>query len=162
VCILVIGYGNTLRGDDGAGVALAGRLVDCWRRQGVAAQLLTVMQLTPELAVDIAAGPLTVVVFVDTVAGAARDGVQLRQLNPEVTSPVLGHHFDPATLLLYVRLLAGQIPPAWLVTVPGVVFAHGEGLSEPVLAVLERACVLADELLGKLRSALAATELQLL
>jgi Ni,Fe-hydrogenase maturation factor len=47
--ILVIAYGNPLRRDDGAGVALAKKLVRYWQKRGITARLLVVTQLTPEL-----------------------------------------------------------------------------------------------------------------
>ena len=46
---LVIGYGNTLRGDDGVGVLVADAL-EGWNQ---AVRTLSVQQLTPELAADI-------------------------------------------------------------------------------------------------------------
>ena len=61
--LLVIGYGNELRGDDGVGPAAA-RAVAGWNRPGIVA--LDVHQLTPELADDV--GQAGYVVFVD--AGA--------------------------------------------------------------------------------------------
>jgi hydrogenase maturation protease len=146
VGILVIGYGNTLRRDDGAGVALAERLVDCWQQSGVSAQLLTVTQLVPELAFDIAADGVLAVVFVDAVAGAVDDAVQMRRIGPQVASPSLGHQLDPAALLLYARLIAGRTLPAWLVTVPGVEFDLGEEMSPAVRRLVATADRVADRL----------------
>ena len=50
--VLVIGYGNTLRGDDGIGPAVAGE-IDRLAVPGV--RVIVVHQLTPELAADLAA-----------------------------------------------------------------------------------------------------------
>ncbi len=52
--VLVIGYGNSLRRDDGAGLILAAGLVDAWRTHDLPASLITAHQLSPELADDIA------------------------------------------------------------------------------------------------------------
>jgi hydrogenase maturation protease len=64
--VLVVGYGNSLRGDDGVGWHAAGRLAADPRLAG--ARVLARHQLTPELAVDVAQASL--VVLVDAVAGA--------------------------------------------------------------------------------------------
>ena len=58
--VLVIGYGSTLRSDDGAGPAVAHRVAE-WNLPGVTT--LTPVQLTPELAGEIAVCDL--VLFID-------------------------------------------------------------------------------------------------
>lgn len=57
---LVIGFGNTLRGDDGVGPLVAEQ-VDTWNLRNV--RSLSVHQLTPELAADIA--QVETVFFID-------------------------------------------------------------------------------------------------
>jgi len=57
---LLIGYGNTLRSDDGAGQKIA-NIVSEWNLPQW--RSLSVHQLTPELALDIAQADL--VIFVD-------------------------------------------------------------------------------------------------
>ena len=59
--VLVIGYGNTLRTDDGVGRLAAERLADDPRLDGV--RVIGRHQLTPELALDVSQAAL--VVFVD-------------------------------------------------------------------------------------------------
>ena len=63
--VLVVGYGNPLRGDDGVGWRVAERLAADQRLDGAA--VLQRHQLTPELALDISA--VSLVVFID----ASRD-----------------------------------------------------------------------------------------
>lgn len=152
--ILVIGYGNTLRQDDGAGVALAERLVNGLQEQGVATQVLTVPQLAPELAVEIAAEGVQAVVFVDAAAGAEEDAIQVRRLDLDGASPSFGHQLDPAVLLRYAHLLAPQTPPAWLVTVPGVEFGHGETLSPQVQRLVATAEWVADYIQSEIEASL--------
>jgi hydrogenase maturation protease len=144
--ILVIGYGNTLRSDDGAGVALAKRLVDDWQGRGIAAQALTVMQLVPELAFDIAADDVCAVVFVDAAASEGANAVQVRRIEGALSSPSLGHQLDPAALLLYAHLIAKRTVPAWLVTVPGINFGHGETTSPVVQRLVATAPWIAERL----------------
>ena len=64
---LIIGYGNDLRSDDGAGIRAATMIA----ARDLAARVIACQQLTPELADDIAAiTPNTAV----HVLGLARDG----------------------------------------------------------------------------------------
>jgi hydrogenase maturation protease len=147
--ILVIGYGNTLRRDDGAGVALAERLAALWQGQAPV-RLLTVTQLTPELAIDIAATDVGAVVFVDATVGALHEQIQVKGVAGDGGSPVLGHHLDPAVLMMIARLLNERNLPGWLVTVPGIDFNHGEGLSPPVQRLLSTAAAVANRLLAEM------------
>jgi hydrogenase maturation protease len=149
--VIVIGYGNSLRQDDGAGIVLAERLASCWRYKGALVQLLTTRQLAPELAAEIALPETAAVVFVDTQAGKLGDPVEVKSLMETAQSPGLGHQLGPAALMTYVALLAGRNVPAWLVTVPGVAFDHGEGFSATSQAALDRAPALAERLWLEIR-----------
>ena len=73
---LVIGYGNTLRSDDGVGAKVAAAVAEL-ALPGVVA--LVLHQLTPELAETISEA--RAVVFVDAAVDAATE-VQVRQLEP--------------------------------------------------------------------------------
>jgi hydrogenase maturation protease len=141
--ILLIAYGNPLRQDDGAGLRLAERMAERWRSIGAPVRHVAVQQLAPELAVEIATPEVTAVVFVDTRAAAGLAGtVEITPLAPpELATPSLGHHFQPDVLLAYAALLleGRPPPPAWLATVPGVAFDHGEGLSPIASAAIEAA-----------------------
>lgn len=153
--ILLIGYGNDLRRDDGAGLVLAGTIEKSWRISGVAVKHLSVHQLLPELAEEIARPEVSAVVFVDARVGAAGEinpQVQVQPLVVETQSPSLGHHLDPTTLLAYAGLLYGRQPPAWLVTVPAADFGYGEGLSETVQRTLAAAQDLPRELLTQMQA----------
>lgn len=154
--ILLIGYGNDLRRDDGAGLVLAEIIERAWQIRGVAVKRLAVHQLMPELAVDIAGPEVSAVVFVDTRAAAADEvspDVQVQPVPAGPSSPSLGHHLDPAALLTYAGHLYGRRPPAWLVTVPGTDFSYGEGLSRPVQEALAAVPTLPFELLACLQAA---------
>ena len=146
--ILLIAYGNALRRDDGAGLLLAEELERQWQSRGVVMRRITAHQLTPELAVDIVGAEATAVFFCDARLAEMEDeaGVTIESLTVgSATSPALGHQLGPTTVLAYANLLrTGQsLPPAWLVTAPGVDFDHGEGLSTYAQAAVARA--LADD-----------------
>jgi hydrogenase maturation protease len=154
--ILLIGYGNALRGDDQAGLILAETIARAWQSDQVAVKQLSVHQLTPELALDIAQPEITAVVFVDAQAvtpGALSPRVQMQSLNVGAQSPSLGHHLYPASLLIYAHLLYDRCPPAWLVTVPAIDFSYGGGLSHLAQQALLSAQSLPLELLAHLQTA---------
>jgi hydrogenase maturation protease len=119
---VVIGYGNVLRRDDGAGPAVARALEsDADSRVLVRA----VHQLTPELAADLAGAKLAI--FVD--AALSQESVRYRPL-PDTSAPsALDHRCDPAWLLGLTAVAFGRRPPCWLVTVPAEDFAFGTELS---------------------------------
>lgn len=151
--MLVIGYGNPSRRDDGAGPALARMLGESGRRTRV--RILTPHQLTPELALELAAPDVTAVLFVDA-AVVSCDDVRLagilepRRIEPGATGSCLGHYFPPNVLLAYTHLLCGACPPAWLITIPGQDFGFGEGFSHSTAARLHVARINALELLKRL------------
>lgn len=121
--ILIIGYGNTLRRDDGVGVSVAERLAT-QPRSGV--QIIACHQLTPELAEPISRA--AAVVFVDAVADGPRH-VRMRRIRARAVVPSLAHASSPALLLGLARAVFGRQPPAWLLTIPGEDFGLGEGFS---------------------------------
>ena len=131
--VLLIAYGNSLRGDDGAGFILAGMLERMLADRGAAAQRIDTHQLTPELALDIAAEGVFAAIFLDTRILEPSDDFQLHlsEVGPTTVGSPLGHHLDASALMIYAgALLGGTPPPAWLITIPGVDFDYGQRLSE--------------------------------
>ena len=137
--LLVIGYGNELRGDDGVGPAVA-RAVEGWALPGVSA--LASHGLTPELAEPMSRAD--VVVFVD--ARISND-VEWTELTPG-PAPRLGHASEPCWLLTLAQAIDGRAASAWLVTIPATALDFGEGLSgraaEGMALALERIRELAE------------------
>ena len=121
--LLVIGYGNTLRRDDGVGPKVAEAVADL-SLPGV--RTLACPLLTPELAE--ALSQARVVVFVDAAVDAPRE-VQRRPLAPATSSQVMAHAANPATLLALARDVFGHAPEAWLITVPAQDLGIGDELS---------------------------------
>jgi hydrogenase maturation protease len=131
--LLVIGYGNTLRRDDGVGPKVA-EAVAALALPGVRA--LVCPLLTPELAEAVSqAGE---VIFVDAAVDAPRE-VQLRQLEPAGSSQIMAHAASPVTVLALARDVFGQAPEAWLLTVPAENIGIGEELSALTRRGLETA-----------------------
>lgn len=147
---LVVGYGNTLRGDDGVGQRLAWAIEDeGW--EGV--KTIACHQLTPEVAETVSRAEA--VVFVDAeVGGPAKS--RIRRLEPGSSSRVLAHAADPGTILALSRDAFGRAPRAWLLTVPAFETGFGEKPSARALKEFPRAL----GMLRRLREAEAGTALR--
>lgn len=122
--VMVIGYGNDLRSDDGVGQRIADAIA-VWNLPTV--KTLAVHQLTPELATTLA--NVEMVIFVDACLSDASSQVEVQPLSPSAASLTSGHMGDGRSLLALTQALYGHYPKAWLVTVPGVNFEVGENLS---------------------------------
>ena len=121
--LLVIGYGNTLRGDDGVGPRVA-EAVGSLRLAGV--NTLICQQLSPEHADPISKAD--VVVFVDAAVDAPKK-VQLRRLEPNESSQLMAHAADPRTVFALARDVFGHVPCAGWLTIPAVELEFSETLS---------------------------------
>jgi hydrogenase maturation protease len=131
--LLIIGYGNTLRSDDGVGPHVAEAIAG----QGLeGVETVSVPQLTPELAEPISRA--STVIFVDAALDAPRE-VQLRNLVPADSSQILAHAATPQTMLALARDVFGRVPVAWWLTIPIENTAIGEALSR----LAQHGCTLA-------------------
>jgi len=126
--VLIIGYGNSLRSDDGFG-PLAARLVEERGIPGV--EVIVAHQLNPELAPSLAEARFAV--FVDATEGTTPGAitvapVELRDIGPSGAT----HHFEPGTLLALAKFVYGQAPEAVLITAAARNFEHGSDISPEV------------------------------
>ena len=121
--LLVIGYGNTLRSDDGVGQRVA-EAVAALHLPGV--RTLTCQQLSPEHADPISHAET--VIFVDAAVDAPSE-VQFRPLEPNDSSQLMAHAADPRTMLALSRDVFGHTPKAWWLTIPAVTLEFSEMLS---------------------------------
>src|SRR5579859_7615091 len=141
--LLVIGYGNTLRSDDGVGPKVV---------EAVAAlnlpdvRTLSCDLLTPELADPISRADA--VVFVDAAIDAPRE-VQFRPLDPADSSQIMAHAADPRTMLALARDVFGHAPRAWWLTIPVENMGIGEGFSHLAQSGIANAVVKIQELQRK-------------
>lgn len=120
--LLVIGYGNELRRDDGVGPKVAAAVAE-WSLPRV--QAIACHQLTPELTDAIASAAQ--VVFIDAALGPG--SVEYREIEPDETSQVMTHASNPASLLALARRAFGRCPPASWLTIPILDVDFGEELS---------------------------------
>ncbi len=122
--ILVIGYGNPGRGDDGLGPALAAG-IDALGLQGVTVD--SDYQLTVDHASLIAAHD--VVVFADAMIGLDVPFclTPIGKTQPETLG---SHQVSPEAALALAGLLFGHAPPGWVLAMGGDEFGEvKEGLS---------------------------------
>ncbi len=137
--VLVIGYGNVLRTDDGVGPHAARLLADDPRLAGAA--VLARHQLAPELAADVAGAAL--VILVDATTATPPGAVTVRPLaaaagpgGPATGPGATSHHVGPELLLGLASELYGAAPEAVAVSVGVANMGPGETLSPRVAAAL--------------------------
>lgn len=132
--ILIIGYGNTIRGDDGVGPAVAEALQARYAGSEQVS-VLACHQLVPEMAPMVAAARC--LILIDAVAGGVPGETKAIDLKPEPGDrPSLAHFLDPRALLATAKLLYGAAPPTTLFTVCAMEFDGVGRLSPPVSAAL--------------------------
>ena len=122
--ILVIGYGNTLRRDDGAGPEVARRVAEL----GLPSiDVLEAHQLLPEHAELLSR--VERAIFVDASLADIPDQICLEPVAPDPTAELGTHAADPGGMLALARVLFGHAPQAWIILLPAVDLDIGEGLS---------------------------------
>lgn len=139
---LIIGYGNSLRSDDGIGLKVASEV----EQSGLpGTRSRQEHQLTPELSATIA--EFDRVIFVDAAINCEK--VQLQQIQSrQATGTQLGHHCDARSLLAMTEVLYGNVPEAWLITIPAANFEFGEGFSPKAEQGATKALQIIANLLG--------------
>lgn len=140
--ILIVSYGNTLRGDDGAGIVLGELFEASCRKRHLQVQRLVCHQLTPELVIDIIEPGLSLVIFTDThivVPGNSGLDIEIERIVPADNQSAIGHNLSPTTLLLMADQLYHKSVTAWQATVPGISFGHGDLQSQTTQRALANA-----------------------
>ena len=121
---LVVGYGNSLRGDDGIGRKLAQTIAE-WQLPGV--RSLDLHQLTPELAAELA--QVALAIFIDAYSAKNNDPVTFQVIKPSASINLPSHFSSPQALLSLTQTVYGHCPQAWWVMVPGVNFSLSDRFS---------------------------------
>lgn len=139
VRILLIGYGNPGRGDDGLGPALA-EAIAALGLEGVTVE--ADYQLTVDHAATIAEHDL--VIFADAMIGLA-EPYRLSGVEPDRSETMGSHQVSPAAALRLADLLFGHAPRGVVLAIAGEEFGEvREGLG----AEARRNLALATEFLG--------------
>ncbi len=142
---LIIGYGNELRGDDGAGPAAA-RLLAV--ELGEEVEVVSCRQLTPELGETASRAEL--LLFLDAAAETPGE-VCVREILAEAAgpAPAFTHHLTPGQLLHLAQCLYGRAPRAFLITIGGDSFDLADELSPAAQAALPAVIALCRQLLSR-------------
>jgi hydrogenase maturation protease len=139
--VLVIGYGNTLRGDDAAGVHAA----DLIAKRYPEITCVRVHQLMPELAEQIA--ECDIVFFIDAQQGITQPIARLIAPGIEADQP-RSHFFSPESLLALSQQLYQQLPSkAYVVGIPASQFEFSETLSAQTNAAMHQCVELVEKYL---------------
>ena len=147
--ILVIGYGNLDRQDDG----VAYQVINALRRRlgqpalggeereaeelGNQTDSVFVVQLAPEL-LDMVAD-YDQVIFVDAHVRDDLSDLHWAPVQPEYAPSTFTHHMTPAMLLALLQILYHRQPVSYLLTIRGHTFDFGQGLSTTTEALVEPA-----------------------
>jgi hydrogenase maturation protease len=140
--ILIIGYGSTLRGDDGVGQHIAWRLEA--GEYGEAVEVLACHQLIPELVESIRRADL--VVFVDATEEGQPGDIHCTAIQPETVTGAFTHNVTPMTLLAIANDWYGVQPKGIAVSITGAQFDYSEELSPQVQAVIPKVVEMVQQL----------------
>lgn len=156
--VLVAGVGNIFMGDDGFGVAVAGRLAERVLPAGVQVADFGIRGM--DLAYALGDGYEAVVIVDATPRGEPPGTVSV--IEPEIDDgadvPVDGHGMDPARVLLLARRF-GRVPartlvvgcePQPMVDDPDVTGELVDELSAPVAGALDQAVAVVESLVAEL------------
>jgi hydrogenase maturation protease len=126
---LILGIGNPLRSDDGLGRAVAQQLAQAGDLE---CSVQVVHQLMPELAQDMAAARL--VVMIDASRAGEPGEMRVRPLSPSLqpAGTIGAHHATPEELAALTAAIYGHCPPVVVITMTGADFSLGERLSSIV------------------------------
>jgi len=148
--ILLLGYGNLDRQDDGVAwhiLAYVGKIFDrpayldqtlAGEGSGIESQepfqltgenpdFLFVLQLTPELAETVAR--FDRVCFVDAHTGNIEQDIRFQSIESQFQNSPFTHHMTAQTLLSLAEALYGKKPEAFLLSVRGFEFGFSQNLS---------------------------------
>ena len=141
---LIIGYGNTLRSDDGLGWRAAEQIAAKQTGGDIAVQMHH--QLGPELAQPLSEVDLAI--FIDAGYQGVPGRVSCQPVEPSDATSGFTHHVNPGVLLAMARHLFGRCPRAFIISVVGESFACGETLSPAVQRALPAVQKLVADLLA--------------
>jgi hydrogenase maturation protease len=135
--VLIVAYGNPMRCDDGVAWRAADALAPKLSETDV--EILCLHQLTPELADTVR--HVRAVIFVDA---AACDGspdkpgtIRVEEIRGGTSEPArFSHVLSPTKILDLALQLYGASPRAFVITVAGENFGHGDSLSAAVASAL--------------------------
>jgi len=135
--VLIVAYGNPMRSDDGVAWRAADALAAIFPESEV--DIYHLHQLTPELADTVR--NYRCVIFVDAAtcdAALNKPGmIRVEEIRGHTSEPAsFSHVLSPRKVLDLAAQLYGASPTAFVITVAGDNFNHGDSLSPLIAAVL--------------------------
>lgn len=123
--VAIVGIGNTLRGDDGAGITVAEK-VRSWDLPGV--HIYTETQLLPELIPQLQ--HVSTLIIVDAcLSVSATDLCEVAPSHADDRAFTLGHAVSVGEFLNLFAQVAPSVPRAWLLAIPAREFPYGQVIS---------------------------------
>ncbi|MCX7942626.1 MAG: hydrogenase maturation protease [Dictyoglomaceae bacterium] len=125
--ILLVGFGNEYRKDDGLGIKLLDLIEGEFDK-------IKIQELTFDMAEIIK--NYDIVIFVD--ASLEGKEISFRKISEKCTFSPLTHHTSCEELLIWTKALYGKTPEFYLLSIKGYDFDFGEELSEEAKKNLEK------------------------
>lgn len=146
--ILILAYGNPLRGDDGVGWRAAEELSAKLTAPEV--EIVCEHQLAPEMAERLSW--VDAVIFLDAAEEGQPGEVCCKPLLEPFGEVQFSHQLSPVAILALAKQLYGASPRAYSVTLSGQCFDHGGSLSsvasEELPNLVAKVEALVQELMG--------------
>lgn len=147
--VLIVGYGNADRQDDGVAWHILTRLAqnlgqpvpaapeDGFFPEGKEVDLWYVLQLVPEMSEDFA--QYERICFVDAHTGNIAEEIMLQPVEASPAASAFTHHLTPAACLALTEAIYDKKPEARLLSVRGYQFEFTRELSPKTSALVNRA-----------------------
>lgn len=136
--VLIIGYGNPLRSDDGFGWHAAQQLSTCLQYSDL--EVIARQQLTPDLAET--ASHFQLVIFIDAARDCPPGELRCERIAPgrnrrPPEACGFSHFLTPASLLAWTAELYAKFPVAYYISFGGESFAEGDAISPAAQAAFQ-------------------------
>jgi len=150
VRVLVCGYGNPFRTDDGAGHILAPLIGEFFESRGEDVDVRLEHQPLPEQAVEFDEYDLLVFADARVPGSCSGEGFVIEELSPNPALEGLNiHSAGPGWLMALASNIGVAPSPALLVSVEGESFDFGDNLTAECLSRVEKALHSLEEWFGK-------------
>lgn len=141
--VAIVGIGNTMRGDDGAGISVAEE-VRSWDLPGVHVYLET--QLLPEL-IPLIQHVSTLIIVDACLSVSATDMCEVAPSHADDRAFTLGHAVSVGEFLNMFAQVAPSVPRVWLLAIPAREFPYGQGFSHCTQSGITQALAILNDTL---------------
>ncbi len=146
--ILIVGYGNPMRGDDAVG-CLAAQELERQFHDDPAVRVVVAQQLTLEMAEDVSRHRF--VIFLDAAVTEEPGSIRSEIIAPSREAGGFSHHLTPSSLLSVAQQLYSCAPEAMSLTLAGWSFELSSELSPDAKSLLPEMVRLAQAAVEKHR-----------